>query len=33
MKSAQTGPSPMMKIVEKEEARKAASEQTTAAAT
>jgi small subunit ribosomal protein S6 len=27
MKSAQTGPSPMMKIVEKEEARKAAAEQ------
>jgi small subunit ribosomal protein S6 len=29
MKSAQTGPSPMMKIVEKEEARKAAAEQVT----
>ena len=27
MKAAQTGPSPMMKIVEKEEARKAAAEQ------
>ena len=28
LKSAQTGPSPMTKIVEKEEARKAAAEQT-----
>ncbi len=31
MRSAQTGPSPMMKIVEKEEARKAAAEPTTSA--
>src|SRR5258706_16193965 len=29
LKSAQTGPSPMMKILEKEEARKAAAEQPT----
>lgn len=32
MKTAQTGPSPMMRIVEKEEARKAASEPTAAVA-
>jgi small subunit ribosomal protein S6 len=31
MKKAATGPSPMMKVVEKEEARKAAAEQTQAA--